>query len=390
MERVSVALLCALVFSLPLEKALTVPGVGTISRAAGLAAFGAGALAVACRRAPRRPNAALLLAAVFVLWSGATFFWSVSPAVTAARFGTLAQLFAMFWLIWEVGRSEAAQAWLMRAYLAGASVSSVWTIVRAARNQQTYYRRFATAGFDPNDLGLTLALAIPMVLYLLSRTRGLAAWLLRLAAVLTVAAILLTASRTALVVACIGIVVQTLTWRRSNTMQRLSGIALLGLLLLGAVWLAPRASRQRLATLPAELAGGTFHGRSRIWKTGVKLLKHHGLAGVGAGAYPAAVRPWLGVPPVPGHEYTAHNTFLSVLVETGAVGFLIYSLLLATLALFAWMLDASQRALWLSSLVIWAAGVSTLSWENRKPTWLLFALITTAWARAYFSREPES
>jgi hypothetical protein len=30
------------------------------------------------------------------------------------------------------------------------------------------------------------------------------------------------------------------------------------------------------------------------------------------------------------------------------------------------------------------AGVSTLTWEQRKPTWLIFGLIPTAWATAFF------
>jgi hypothetical protein len=34
-------------------------------------------------------------------------------------------------------------------------------------------------------------------------------------------------------------------------------------------------------------------------------------------------------------------------------------------------------------LVVWAAGVSTLTWEHRKPGWLIFALIMTQWALAF-------
>jgi hypothetical protein len=75
-------------------------------------------------------------------------------------------------------------------------------------------------------------------------------------------------------------------------------------------------------------------------------------------------------------------------VETGAVGFSIWGALLATLAWFSWLLDSTQRALWFTFLAVWAAGVSTLTWEHRKPTWLMFALIMTAWARAFEEREP--
>lgn len=382
-ERAAWALLCLFVCSLPLEKAVEVPGVGTISRTIGLAAFASGVGAVALRRRLRPPNAALLLAAAFVAWSGATWLWSLAPQATAARFLTLAQLLGMLWLIWEMARTAAAPAWLMGAYLAGAAASSVWTMVRAARNQQTFYRRFATAGFDPNDLGLTLALAVPMALYLAGRTRGLAAWLCRLAAALVIGAILLTASRTALVVAGLGFLFTLLTWRDSRPSQRISSLVLLALVVLGPVRLAPHASRQRLSTLPTELAGGSFHGRTRIWKTGLKLLKRRGLIGVGAAAYPRAVEPWLGRPPIAGHEYTAHNTYLSVLTETGVIGAFFFGSLLVVVTFCAWMLAPAERALWWTALLVWAAGVCTLTWEHRKPTWLIFALILSMWARAF-------
>jgi len=53
------------------------------------------------------------------------------------------------------------------------------------------------------------------------------------------------------------------------------------------------------------------------------------------------------------------------------------------------MLAPTARALWFTSLAVWAAGVSTLSWETRKPAWLIFALIAVAWARAWDAREIE-
>jgi hypothetical protein len=32
-------------------------------------------------------------------------------------------------------------------------------------------------------------------------------------------------------------------------------------------------------------------------------------------------------------------------------------------------------------------GVSTLTWEQRKPTWLIFGLIPAAWATAFLPEE---
>ena len=192
LERTAWTLLCALIFSLPFEKGIQFPGLGTVSHVLGLAAFVAGVAVVVQRRGLRRPNAALLLAAAFVLWEGLTWLWSYSRPATAVRFATLAQLLAMTVLIWELCRTRAAQLRLIQAYVAGAAVSSVWTILRAALHFQTNYRRFATAGFDPNDLGITLAIALAMALYLNVRIRGPAVWLVRLAAAAIIEALLLT------------------------------------------------------------------------------------------------------------------------------------------------------------------------------------------------------
>jgi O-antigen ligase len=382
-ERGAWLLLCLFVFSLPWEKSLWIPGVGTASRLLGGLALAAGALVAIRRRSVRPPNLALALAGVFVVWVAATWFWTLAPAVTAARAWTFAQLFAMVWLIWDQCRSASRPVQLMEAYVWGAAVASAATLVRYAQNHQIYYRRYAAAGFDPNDLALTLALSIPFSLYLAFGGRGAKRWIYRAAVLPVISAILLTASRAALVAASLAFLFVIFTWRESDRAQRISGVVLLGLLLLGAFRLAPAASRERLASLPTELGQGTLHNRTRIWKTGLRVLKSHPVRGAGAGAYPEVVRPWLGRPALAGYEYVAHNTFLSVLVECGLIGLALFAALLGLLALFVWMMPLAERVLWSVMLVVWAAGVSTLTWEHRKPGWLIFALIMTQWALAF-------
>lgn len=388
LDRFAWALLVLFVFSIPFEKTVQVPGIGTASRLLGLLAFVAGAVVVAIGalqrwRTPRTPNLVLILGALFTVWCGATALWSLAPSASVARFLTFAQLIAMAWLIWELCRTARQQHELLAAYVAGAVLASVATIARFAMNRPTYWRRYAAAGFDPNDLGLTVALAIPMALYLALKYTDGRRFALWAAVALAEGAILLSGSRTALVSGLLAFGFAAWRWRESDVVARVAAVILFGALLLGPVRLAPAASRERLSTLHTELTQGTLHGRTRIWKTGLKAFKQHPIVGVGAGAYPTAVRPWLGVPAIPGHEYVAHNAFLSVLVEEGFVGFALFGTMLACAVVFAWVMPGHDRALWTVMLVVWGAGVSTLTWEHRKPTWLLLALLTTAWARSF-------
>jgi O-antigen ligase len=378
-ERAAWALLCLFVFSIPWEKSIPAPGVATLSHLFGILAFAAGVVAAIRRRAIRPPNLALALAALFVLWAALTWLWSMDRRATALRVTTLAELLAMAWLIWDLCREPLRQTRLIECYVWGAVAASASAFLRYFQGRQTYYLRYAAPGFDPNDFGLILALSIPLALYLALKSPNWMRWCWRAAVLMVMSALLLTASRTALVAAFVAFGFALWTWREADRGQRISSALLLVLLVAGLLQFAPASSRARLATITTELTRGTLHNRTLIWKTGLKVFQRHPVLGVGAGAYPEAVRPWLGTPGVPGHRYVAHNTFLSVLVECGVIGFGLYALVMVTLALFAWALAPAERALWWVALAVWTVGVSTLTWEHYKPSWLLVALIMTQW-----------
>jgi O-antigen ligase len=386
-QRAAGLLLCLFVFSIPWEKSVQMPGVATLSHAIGVLTFLAAAIAAVQRgsiRSPLRPpNLALCLAAVFVLWTGLSYFWSLDRHASGIRIATLAELLGMAWLIWDTCRDSQLQIRLMQSYVWGAVLASAGAGFRYFEGLQTYYRRYAAPGFEPNDFGLVLALSLPLALYLALGTSRLMRWCNRAAAMVVLSALLLTGSRTALVSAFVAFGFVLWTWHKADWGQRASGALLLLFLVLGLRGFAPEATRNRLATVTNELIAGTMHNRTVIWKAGLRVLRHHPILGVGAGAYPEAVRPQLGVPGRPGHSYVAHNTFLSVLVEYGAVGFTVYALMLGTLAIYVWTIAGTERALWAIMLAVWAVGVSTLTWEHHKPTWLVFALILTEWGRPW-------
>ena len=385
LHTIALVFLAALAFTLPWEKSVTFAAIGTVARAVGVLAFVAGVAYVLRSHGHRRPNLVLLLLAALVLWSATTWFWSYDPAATVTKTSTFVQLLAMVWLVWNVCRSALDATVLVGAVLAGAVVASVATISRYLEHTQTYWRRYAAPGFDPNDLGLTLALTLPLCIWLMNRQRW--RWMGIASGLLSCSAILLTASRTALVCAFIGLLLANLSWTNAAIAARLGQLALILFLVLGTTVLAPKASRERVATTVQETTSGTLHKRTTIWKAGIAAWKSRKFIGVGSGAYPDAVRPIIGTPGVAGHEYVAHNSHLSILVETGLIGFAIYAGLLLSLAVFVFCMHGAERALWGTVLLIWVIGVSTLTWEHRKIGWLLFALLMTEWARAWRADE---
>lgn len=386
LDRVAWALLCAFVFTIPWEKSVWVPQVGSIAHFVGILAFAVGGVVALRGRPLRRPNAALLFATLFVAWSAASWFWSLDPPATVRRMRTFAELLAMFWLTWNSCRTPERQRHLMQAYVFGAVAASGVAFWRYLHHHQTYYLRYAASGFDPNDFGLVLAISVPLALYLALREPRPLRWLYLAIVPIVMAAVLLTASRASLLATFVAFTFAFFTWRAADRTFRIVSLALMMALGLSLVRFAPAPQRNRVATIPTEIRTGTLHDRTRIWKTGLKVLKQHKVLGVGSGAYPEAVEPWLGKPMVAGFQYVAHNTFLSVLVECGIVGFAIYGLLLGTLLFFIWTLPPLERSLWLVVAGSWAVGVFTLTWEHYKPTWLIMAMITTAWAGAWRER----
>ncbi|HYO83499.1 MAG TPA: O-antigen ligase family protein [Bryobacteraceae bacterium] len=368
---IAFALLLLLVFTMPWEKSVVLPGLGTLTRVLGVAA----AVASLPHLKRLRPNIVLIPATAYVLWSAATFLWSLDRTATTIRAVTLVQLLLMFCIALVLCDTPERTRLVLCAWVAGCAVASAATISRYVQGAETYYRRFAAPGFDPNDLALTVALGVPVAVYLGGR------WFAALPVVL--AAVLLTASRTGLIAAGLGFLPLLINWRHTSLVDRALGAAMLVLLLAGASVLAPEPARKRIATTVTEVTRGTLHKRTTIWKTGLRALRQWPLGGAGAGAYPEAVRPYIGVPPRSGHVYVAHNVFVSVLVETGVVGFGLFALGLIGVALLVWVLPARQRGLWVAVLSVWLCAAATLTWEHRKPTWLFPALVASMWSRSF-------
>lgn len=368
------------VFAIPWEDAITVSNFGTSTRLIGMLAGGLGLLAMVERGRVRRPAPGHILMALFVMLATISYLWSLYPEGTIVQSLTYIQLFTMVWLIWELSPRAREQMWLMQAYVLGTFVSGIDTVNQFFSHQESAYQRYAGARLDANDLGLMMALSIPVSYYLLIQAKGRMVWVYRLQLLLAGTTILLTASRGATLAGLAAFTIVPLTRANLTGRQKIAVLLTASLLVGGALLFVPSTSWERLSTMPREFAQGTLTGRTIIWTAGWELFRAHPFLGIGANAFRVLVSRALAepirfdqnvLPPAP----PAHNTFLSVLVEQGVIGLALFCALLGVLALSLQAIPPFPRRLWIVCLGVWVVGVSSLTWEMRKPTWFLFGLL---------------
>lgn len=378
LSKLAFVFLWLLVFAMPWEDAITISDFGTSVRLIGMITVGFGVMAIIERGKVRRPAPGHIVMALFVLLAALSYLWSLYPEGTLVQSFSYIQLFAMVWLIWELAPGVREQMRLMQAYVLGTFVSGIDTLYLFLSHQESVYQRYAGARLDANDLGLIMALSIPMSYYLLLENKGWMAWVYRVHLILAGTTILLTASRGATLATLVALTIVPLTQARLTGRQRIALLLTVALLVYGALLFVPSSSWERLSTVPSEFAQGTLTGRTIIWRAGWEIFRVHPFLGIGANAFRVIVSRVLAEPirleerdPAP----PAHNTFLSVLVEQGVIGFAVYCALLGVLALSLRALPPFQQRLWIVSLAVWVVGVSSLTWEMRKPTWFFFGLL---------------
>lgn len=371
-----------LVMILPLENMVVVEGVGTISRYAGALCMIIAVLAVIFEKRGKPPGATLAIFGVYILWNMTTFFWTLHHEASRRSIVTLIQLFFFVWLIWEFARDETTQNGLMRAYIFGSFISSIITISSFMQGESTYYLRYSTPGFDPNDLGLMLSLAIPMSWYLSIKSDNfIYRQIYRIYLPISFVAILLTASRAAFITMFISYLYIFWSFKAISRLQRLFLWCGLGTLFWGSVQFIPQSSWMRITTIGEQLSTNTLGGRTLIWQDGIKIFMHNPIFGVGTGAFKEGMLKY--------HGYSAspHNLFLSILVGQGIIGLILFLLVLISVLVEVINLQVLLRRMWFVVLLTWCSGVMTLGWEVRKPTWFIFALIASM--GSFYENNPE-
>jgi O-antigen ligase len=357
-------------FVIPWEGVIRVSGVSIASRAAGALALGCTLFAVLFSGRLRRWQALHIAALVFVLVAGGELFILHVTDKLPAKYWTFPQLFLVLWMIWEVARTRGRLLSLLFAYVMGCYVAAFQTMVMYHKTGGSL-RRFAAGNVDPNDLAMTMALALPMAWYLAQvYHKPLLRWICRGYLPVGVLALGLTGSRGGMLCGMVALTIVPLTMTRLTAGRLVMTISLLFLSGGLAVAYVPEKIVQRLATTSTEVEDLSLGGRFRLWKAGMRAFTYAPLMGYGTGGFIRAITPQLG-----SGAQVAHNSFISVLVEEGLIGLILYLLMFLAAFRAVRRFPLLERRFGLVLLATVLVAMTPLTWEDRKPVWVILAIL---------------
>jgi O-antigen ligase len=370
MGSVAYAFLWLFVFCVPWEGVIRVSGVSVASRATGALALGIAMLAVLITGRLRRWNLMHVAALLFILCAGLTLLLRPGNPKVPAKYYTFVQLFAVLWMIWQLAPTRRALYGLMFSYVLGAYAASVATIL-LYRSQAGLLRRFAVGGVDPNDLAMTLALAVPMAWYLGTvYQRPILRFVSRAYLPVGLLALGLTGSRGGMIVAFVSLAIVPLSMTRLTPGRLATAMATLALTGALAAVYVPDKVVARLATTQNEVESASFGGRFKLWVAGMEAFTQKPLMGYGTGGFVGAIYSKLG-----DQSLVAHNSYISVLVEEGIIGFLCYAVMLLSVVAAVRKLPNLERRFARVLLGALFLAMSPLTWEDRKPVWLILGVL---------------
>jgi O-antigen ligase len=370
MSSVAYAALWIFVFSLPWEKTLALPGLAIVARATGGVALGLTVLTVVLSGRIRRWHLVHVAALLFWIWAGLELFLFHAGDRLPYKFWTYGQLILVVWIIWELAPSEARVRGLLTAFVLGAYVAAFET-VKLYRREAGDLRRFAAGGLDGNDLAMVLALALPMAWYLgMTYRQPLLRWACRAYLPVAILTVGLTGSRGGMLTTTVALLSIPLSMTKLSPGRLATSVVMLALAGTLAVMYVPETLFQRLATTRTEVEGGTYGGRGKLWKAGLAVLPENPVFGYGTGGFKSAITPRLG----PASQ-VAHNSYLSVLVEQGIVGFTLYMTMFVAVFVAILRLPRAERRFALVLLATLGIAMFPLTWEDRRPVWFVLAAL---------------
>lgn len=370
--KIMLALTMLFMFTIPWENVIIISGIGTTTRLMGTLLLGFWFFYTISQRKFRQLTIFHWLAYSFIGWCICTGIWSIHFDYTFVRISTFLQTFIILLVVWNSVVSYRALLYALQSFVLGSFVIIANLYYNfAIGNTSQWEQRATISGSNENDIGLIMAICLPMSWYLVNqKSPFLDNIFLRIINFIyfpaAMVGIFLTASRGSMIASLPYIIYILWGMRGYSWFKRILLTLILAIALFVAYSFVPEASLSRILTTYDRVTTLNLTGREYYWQQGVALWSSsfsNSLIGTGSGTFSWAI------------GNSAHNSLISVMVETGVVGLIIFIGILVTIICITLTLPREEAMLWLCTLSIWFIGNMALSWEHRKLTWLLWSLI---------------
>jgi len=368
-RRITYWLAVSLIFIVPWEDSVSVTILGSMAKLVGIivAVFWLATMLVEGRF--RKPHIFHVLVLLFFLWNFVSVFWSPDIEGTVQRIITYSQIFLLMLIIWEFFQKPEDLITGLQAFVFGTYILIASTIFNYLRGNVAvaYEGRYSATGVNAVDLALILMIGLPISMQLFfvygQNIMGTVMKIVNLIYIpLAIFAILLTGSRTSLI-AVIPFVIYLIGTQQIKFDRKIAVLGILFIVVLAMLPFIPQAITSRLGTLGASIEAGDLGGRVELWRQALLIFSKHPILGLGSGTLGSVI------------GSAAHNTLISVVTETGFIGFTLFLGILVTVLFQAVNVPNHNSGLWVAVFLTWVIGVSSLSWEFRKLTWLLLNFI---------------
>lgn len=370
------ALICLLlvIFAVPTDGLWAIAGMSLV-KIAGLLLFGMVALLLISGDSLRGSPWFLTAVTIYICWMLFSFLWTWMPINYETSLASNSQqsikgqlyLFMLVLLSFQVLRSEQDLNLAFAAYLLGA-LGLVYFLVKGYDPTSTTVRH-EIKGFDANETALQLSLGLPIALYLLLMVKS---WFFRSLGLIylpiALFGIFITGSRTGFITALLGFM-GLIPWLwHARFMWKIIGLGFFLALAVGITKVVPEKTLERLFSSGTELSQGTLSARSITWSKAWLEINEAPFFGNGLGSFRRVINKY-------NIDYTAHNSYIAIMVEQGAVGLLLYLSVIVSVLLQGLRLPPEQRVLMLSLLFIAIAGQFTLTLNEEMYIWFAYLFV---------------
>jgi O-antigen ligase len=389
------------VFSVPWENALQIGQFGRGTKVIGYLTFLVWGLGVLVHKRLRKPDGLQQAFLLFLIWNGLSLYWSVDPSATLSAFKTYTEMFGLLLLFWDLYDREMLVKAALQAYVLGAFVAAGTVIVNyltAPPARFPLHERISALGFQVDGIALIVAIAGPAAWYLAAgpeaARRPALARIVNYAYIpVGVVAVAMTGTRGATLASVPTAVLILWSLRKLSAGKRVMAVAALVAAFVTVVQVAPTGGLDRISTAATLTEGnqGALSGRWSIWVESSQVFMERPVQGVGTDGHRAAVA----------HLRTqrsafkkadkeAHNTYISILVETGLVGFAFFACVVVCVYKRVRSRTGWELYYWTAQVAVLAIGAMSLSLEDSKSVWIMtsLAVASAAAARTQEARVP--